>query len=175
MRKLPVLTLGLTFAVAAAFAQAGPSHHKLLPPLPPLPPQHAEAYAPVVVVAPEAIAMPSADATVVQADNQIRWVMAVDFMTVEVRMAKPLSAEMTQPDAVALAQQNFHISDNVKIISAPLPVPGEDKLYRLRVDGFAPATLYRIRYQDAAEQTFRTYRNDREMSEHYKNRYGDFF
>ncbi|MDU0826241.1 MAG: hypothetical protein E7B03_01950, partial [Negativicoccus succinicivorans] len=110
-----------------------------------------------------------------QADNQIRWVMAVDFMTVEVRMAKPLPADMTQPDAVALAQRNFHISDNVKIISAPLPVPGEDKLYRLRVDGFAPETLYRIRYQDAEEQTFRTYRNDREMSEHYKNRYGDFF
>ena len=90
-------------------------------------------------------------------------------------MAKPLPAEMTQPDAVALAQQNFHISDNVKIISAPLPVPGEEKLYRLRVDGFSPETLYRIRYQDAEEQTFRTYRNDREMSEHYKNRYGDFF
>ena len=156
MRKLPVLTLGLTFAVTAAFAQAGPSNHRLLPPLPPLPQQHAETY-------------------VVQADNQIRWVMAVDFMTVEVRMAKPLPADMTQPDAVALAQRNFHISDNVKIISAPLPVPGEDKLYRLRVDGFSPETLYRIRYQDAEEQTFRTYRNDREMSEHYKNRYGDFF
>ena len=151
MRKLPVLTLGLTFAVTAAFAQAGPSNHRLLPPLPPLPQQHAETYAPVVVVAPEAVATPSAEATVVQADNQIRWVMAVDFMTVEVRMAKPLSAEMTQP------------------------VPGEDKLYRLRVDGFSPETLYRIRYQDAEEQTFRTYRNDREMSEHYKNRYGDFF
>ena len=56
MRKLPVLTLGLTFAVTAAFAQAGPSNHRLLPPLPPLPQQHAETYAPVVVVAPEAVA-----------------------------------------------------------------------------------------------------------------------
>ena len=113
MRKLPVLTLGLIFAATAAFAQAGPSHHKLLPPLPPLPPQSAETYAPVVVVAPETVATPSAEVPAVQADNQIRWVMAVDFMTVEVRMAKPLPAEMTQPDAVALAQQNFHISDNV--------------------------------------------------------------
>lgn len=161
-----------TLALQTSGVWAAP-HDKLLPPLPELPPVEGE-YAPGVQgEVPMVTPAQAPEKEQKEWHNQVEWVMAVDYMTVELRMKKPLPEAELQPDAVALARRNFLFSEGVTALSAPMPVAGEDNLYRLRVDGLAPDQMYMVRYGNSPELTFRTYPTQEEMDRNYKNRYGD--
>lgn len=162
--------LALTLLVAALWQ--GASASPLLPPLPPLPVPStaivgAETVPPVSVPTPAQPVLPR------ETTNRITAVFPVDFLTLELRLAEPLSAEELDPRAIDLAREHFIFRDGVQVLSAPVPVEGERNLYRLRVDGLEPSTLYMVRYRDSEEQSFKTYANAREMAEHYKGRYGN--
>ena len=96
-------------------------------------------------------------------------------MTVEINLKKPLPASLLNPNAVAKTAARFTFSDGVQVLSAPMPVEGEKSTYRLRVDGLQPSSLYTVRYEDSPEVTFKTYANQKDMNEAYKNRFGDHF
>lgn len=165
----------LAFVLVAQSAAAITEHAKLLPPLPPLPEPEIE-YAPAAAPLPQSepeLREPEMAVEEEEARNRIDWVMAVDYLTVELKLAEPLPAEELAPDAIELARTHFRFSDGVEAVSAPMPVEGETRMYRLRVDGLQPNTLYTVAYENSRALTFRTYATQEEMDERYKGRYGD--
>lgn len=166
-----IKTLAATLLVAALCQGAGATS-PLLPPLPPLPVPETEIVG-AETVPPAVVALPDAPTAPRETTNRITAVFLPDFLTLEMRLAEPLSEEELDPRAIDLARERFIFSGDVLVLSAPVPVEGERNLYRLRVDGLEPSTLYMVRYRDSEEQSFKTYANAREMAEHYKGRYGN--
>lgn len=171
MRKWIVLmALGVGMTVQG-FDVEQRSDRYLLPPLPPLPANQVEVAPGIQGTRPEVIqTKPQA---IKAYDNQIDWVMAVDYATVEIRMAKALSPEELKPEAGEIIRQRFHFSDGVVAIGVPQPVAHEERLYRIPVNGLAGDHLYTVSYADSPEMTFRTDRTESETEARYKGRYGD--
>lgn len=171
MNKWQIMGALSAFLLVASVQAATPS--RLLPPLPQVSSQ--KDYVPVTVTPPQAVVAEPTEKAEVKTDNSISKVYAIDFMTVEVTLAKPLPEHLLNPQAVAETAARFHFSDEVRVVSAPMPLEGEKNVYRLRVDGLQPASLYTVRYEDSKEVTFKTYATQKDMSEAYKNRFGDHF
>ena len=54
-------------------------------------------------------------------------------------------------------------------------VRGYDNTYRIPVNGLDEDTIYTVSYRGEKKKTFKTYETEKEMSDRYKNRYGDYF
>lgn len=106
--------------------------------------------------------------------NEIKSVMAIDFLTVEVVMDEPLTEEALSPKAFLGGQRDFLFGDGAAMTGAPVPQK-EDNTYRIPVNGLREDWIYTISYDHQKPRTFKTYRTVREMEEKYKARFGDYF
>lgn len=108
--------------------------------------------------------------------NQIESVIAVNYLTVEVVMEKPLPKEETDPFRFDPAHPVFVFSDGVEMTGAPSPqeVRGYPNTYRIPVNGLDTDIIYKVSYRGQKAFTFKAY-EEREMTERYKDRYGSYF
>lgn len=108
--------------------------------------------------------------------NQIRSVIAVDFLTVEVVMAEPLTEAELDPIRWDPLKPEFVFSDGVDMMGAPVPqdVRGYPNTYRIPVNGLDTDIIYKVSYQGQKAFTFKAY-DEQEMEDRYKERYGDYF
>lgn len=110
--------------------------------------------------------------------NQIKSVIVVDFLHVEVVMKEALPQEELTPDSQEwLTDPPFIFSGGVKMTGMPVKedVRGYDNTYRIPVNGLDEDTIYTVSYRGEKKKTFKTYETEKEMSDRYKNRYGDYF
>ena len=107
--------------------------------------------------------------------NQIRTVIAVNFITLEVVMQEPLTKEETDPWAWQKVN-GFTFNEGVQMTGAPVEVEmkGFPNTYHIPVDGLDIGYIYKISYRGQKAKTFAVY-EAQEMTEKYRNRYGDYF
>lgn len=107
--------------------------------------------------------------------NKINRVIPVDFITLEVVMDEPLSPEETDPFGWEAANR-FDFDGRIQMTGAPMEVEmkGYPNTYHIPVAGMDIGIIYKISYDGGKAKTFRVY-EEQEMTEKYKNRYGDYF
>lgn len=108
--------------------------------------------------------------------NQIESVIAVDYLTVEVVMEDPLTAEEIDPFRWDPARPAFTFSEGVEMTGAPRAqeVRGYPNTYRIPVNGLDTDIIYKISYHGQKALTFKAYEEE-EMQTRYKDRYGSYF
>lgn len=108
--------------------------------------------------------------------NHMESVIAVNYLTVEVVMADPLTEEETDPLRWDENHPIFVFSEGVEMTGAPYPfaVRGFPNTYRIPVNGLDTDIIYKISYRDQKALTFKAY-EEREMEERYRRRYGNYF
>ena len=107
--------------------------------------------------------------------NKINRVIPVNFITIEVVMEEPLSAAETDPFGWEAANR-FDFGGQIQMTGAPMEVEmkGYPNTYHIPVAGMDIGIIYKISYDGGKAKTFRVY-EEQEMTEKYKNRYGDYF
>ena len=107
--------------------------------------------------------------------NKINRVIPVNFITIEVVMEEPLSAAETNPFGWEAANR-FDFGGRIQMTGAPMEVEmkGYPNTYHIPVAGMDIGIIYKISYDGGKAKTFRVY-EEQEMTEKYKNRYGDYF
>lgn len=108
--------------------------------------------------------------------NHIRSVIAVDFLTVEVVMADPLTKEELSPRAFDEARPIFEFNEGVEMTGAPVEYEarGYPNTYRIPVNGLDTDVIYKIKYKKQKAKTFKAYEGE-EMEKRYRDRYGNYF
>ena len=54
-------------------------------------------------------------------------------------------------------------------------IRGYENTYRIPVNGLDENTIYSISYGKNKPKTFKTYTTEKEITDKYRNRYGDYF
>lgn len=108
--------------------------------------------------------------------NEIRSVIAVDFLNVEVVMAEPLAAEEMDPFLWNREEAPFRFNEGLLMTGAPVEkeVRGYPNTYRIPVNGLDVGIIYQISYRGQKPKTFKAY-DEQELDERYRKRYGDYF
>ncbi len=111
--------------------------------------------------------------------NKIEKVFVVDYMTVEVVMDEPLTAEETDPLRISSPdfKPDFTFNEDVRMIGMPIPQESDgfhENTYRIPVSGLDEGIIYQISYKGQKGKTFKAY-SPQEMKDKYRDRYGSYF
>jgi hypothetical protein len=108
-----------------------------------------------------------------RAAEQIESVMAINDLTLEIVMSRPLSAEELDPGSFADGGAPFTFNEDIHMTGPPIPQE-ENRTYRIPVSGLQENIIYTISYRGEKPLTFKAY-TQKEMDQRYKARYGDYF
>ena len=109
--------------------------------------------------------------------NYIKSVIPVDFLHVEVVMAEPLSKEELDTSIDLNKEPLFLFNNGIIMIGKPIlqNIRGYENTYRIPVNGLDENTMYSTSYGKNKPKTFKTYTTEKEITDKYRNRYGDYF
>lgn len=111
--------------------------------------------------------------------NEIKSVIAIDYLNVEVMMKEPLTEEELHSRQIENLDYKpiFTFNEGVKATGAPIQQPSDgfhENVYRIPVNGLDIDIIYHISYKGQKPHTFKTYESG-EMKDRYKERYGSYF
>jgi len=111
-------------------------------------------------------------------ENKIDRVFVVNYLTVEVEMDQPLTAEETDPTRINDPHFVPEFTFNEGIQMTGMPVFQENSYnpntYRIPVTAMDIGFIYQISYKGQKPKTFRVYEG-KEQDERYRDRYGSYF
>ena len=92
-------------------------------------------------------------------------------------MDEPLSKEELDTSIDLNKEPLFLFNNGIIMIGKPIlqNIRGYENTYRIPVNGLDENTIYSISYGKNKPKTFKTYTTEKEITDKYRNRYGDYF
>ena len=111
-------------------------------------------------------------------ENKLNRVFVVNYLTVEVEMDQPLTAEETDPTRIndPHFQPEFVFNEGIRMTGMPVLQENSyhDNTYRIPVTAMDIGYIYQISYKGQKPKTFKVYEG-KEQDDRYRDRYGSYF